>query len=210
MDPQKKVLMVRQRKRRELLFKSWSYAFHYTRSFGNRASAWETIDKLKKSKWQGNICILDKRGTQRGNKKAVLPIYNIPKEKLNEVIQESIYQGAPLEAMTFNEAMPDQHLLIQGEVTRAIDGTLHLTYTLIQKPMRAGLLEKTEFAKGLKAKIILEHFLWQSSLQEIMHCLDYFSTGTQNPTPTIEFSTYSIPVGDTAGHNTVIWEVRNY
>ena len=202
--------MIRKTKKKEMLFKSWSYAFHYTGSFGNRASIWETLNKLKQSEWQGNICILDKRGTQRGNKRPILPIYNIPKEKLNEVIQDSISQGIPLEVMTFNESMPDQHLLIQGELTRALDGTLHLTYTLIQKPMRLGLLEKTEFAQGLKAKIILEHFLWQSSIQEIMQCLEYFSTGTQTPSPTIEFSTYSVPVGNTPGRNTVIWEVRSH
>lgn len=135
------------------------YAFYRQGCFGNRANAWDTLQELQASKWPKDICIRDKRGTNRADNKTLLPLYNIPINKLDETIQNLISQGVPIKAMTFNEAMPDQHLLIQGELTRAIDGTLHLTYTNALKPMRAGLLIETKFATGLKAKIILEHFL---------------------------------------------------
>ena len=210
MEDKKIIAIIRASEKRELLHKSWNYAFFRQGCFGNRANAWDDIEELKKSGWIKDVCIRDKRGTDRADDKALLPLHNIPIEKFQATIQNLISQGVPTKAMTFNEAMPDQHLFIQGELTRALDGTLHLTYTLIQKPMRLGLLEKTELATGLRAKIILEHFLWTSSLQEIMHCLDYFATGNQTPSPTVEFSAYSIAVGDTPGRNTVIWEVRNY
>jgi hypothetical protein len=210
MEDKKIIAIIRASKKRDLPHKSWNYALFRQGCFGNRAHAWDNIKELQESGWSKDVCIRDRRGTNRADDKAPLPLHNIPKEDLQQTIQALTSKGIPIKAMTFNQSMPDHHLTIQGEVTRALDGTLHLTYTNAQKPMRAGLLKKTELAKGLKAKIILQHFLWPSSLKEIEDCLEYFSTGTQTPSPTVEFSTYSIPVGDTPGHNTVIWEVRNY
>jgi len=201
---------VRERHNRDIPTKAENYALYRQGAFGNRALAWDNLDELHESGWQGGVCIRDRRGTQRGNKWALLPRFNIPYEKIDEEVKKLISQGIPSSAMTYNQLMPDQHLTIQGEVTRILDGTLHLTYSDVQKPMRLALLEKTMLSKGLEARLLLRKFLWPASLGELDECLDYFSIGSQIPTPTVEFSSYAVSVGDILGRNTVIWEVRNY
>jgi len=70
--------------------------------------------------------------------------------------------------------------------------------------MNQGLAEQTLHAFGLNAKMILEKNLYTSSLADIYALLEIY------PDSVIEFSSYSIPVGNIKGRNAVIWEVRNY
>ena len=70
--------------------------------------------------------------------------------------------------------------------------------------MNVALREKEERISGLNAKIILQRNLSPSSLSDMESLLQTF------PNDVIEFSSYSIPVGNIQGRNTVIWEVRNY
>lgn len=99
--------------------------------------------------------------------------------------------------------MPDDSLLIQGEVIDYIGG-FQLTYTLIKKPMNLGLREETRLAKGLTAKIILRSRMDPSGFGDLLALLEIY------PESAIEFSTYEKFVGDIPGRNTVFWEVRNY
>lgn len=99
--------------------------------------------------------------------------------------------------------MPDERLTIQGEIINHYNG-LNLLYSKIKKPMNLALAECQEYAKGLKAQLILKYFLSPSSYSDLEVLLEKYSESA------IEFSTYSIPVGNIPGRNTVIWEVRNY
>ena len=201
---------VRQRPQRDISDKSWNYAFYRQGGFGNKPRIWDNPEQIYQSGWEGGVCIRDTRGTQRGERGALLPKFNIPLEELPEILKKLQSKGIPLDAMTFNQSMPNNHLSIQGEVTRGTNGILYLTYSHLRKPMRTALSEKTLLAEGLRANLLLKEFLWPPSLEEIKQCLDYFSTGSQTPSPTVEFSSFRVPVGDTPGRNTVIWEVRNY
>ena len=106
--------------------------------------------------------------------------------------------------MKFNQSMPDEHLLIQGEIMDGVGGGLELTYSTIKKPMNLALVEEELFIKGLTTKILLQQNLSPSSYSDMVALLDIF------PDSIIEFSSYDIPVGNLKGRNTIIWGVRNY
>ncbi len=105
--------------------------------------------------------------------------------------------------LRFNESMPDELLIVQGEVMHYLWG-LELTYTNVRKPMNKALEEETRYASGLVAKIILENAMDSSSFEDLMALFEIY------PDSAVEFSTYEINVGDISNRNTVFWEVRNY
>lgn len=105
--------------------------------------------------------------------------------------------------LTFNECMPDEQLLIQGEVMRSPRG-LELFYTCAKKPMKQGFAEDAASADGLVAKMILDTFLWPSSRDDLDALLDLYDGHV------VEFSTYRVAVGDQRHRNTIFWETRAY
>lgn len=173
------------------------YELHKKGAFGNRALTWETLQELKTSDYAGQVCIRG-LGIPRNAVK-----YNIPQNQLTEEINNYIKQGIPLEKLKFNEAMPDENLLLQGEI-KLSKNHMDLTYTTVKKPMNLGFKEEQLHANGLTAINILKTNLCPSSYADLQVLLNKYTDSV------IEFSTYSFPVGNIKGRNTVIWEVRNY
>lgn len=173
------------------------YKLHQRGAFGNRALAWNTKEDLIKSKWTGQICIRG-IGIPRN-----LTKYNIPQEELENAIETFIEKGVSIEKLRFNQSMPDEALTIQGELKTTINH-IDLTYSTIKEPMNAALKKEEIHISGLNAIMLLKQNLSPSSYADLQILLEKY------PTSVIEFSSYSCPVGDTKGRNTVIWEVRNY
>jgi hypothetical protein len=165
---------------------------------GNKAIAWNSLDEIIASKWKDSICI-------RPRKKSTIKVtkYDVPLKDAKKEIEEMVKLGIKQEDIAFNQSMPNKHLLIQGEVMITEKG-LTLFYTLAKKPMNLGFQEHSAHAFGLQAKMILEKYFYPSTLSDIQALFDNF------PDSIIEFSCYSVPVGNIPGRNTVIWEVRNY
>lgn len=185
---------------RVLACKSQCYALYSLGMFGNRALAWDSLQELLNSGYRDLICMRGRAGVPRRRVD-----YNIPFDKIEERMREWEAEGISRESITFNQSMPDEHIVLQGEVGKFPLGLgLSLHYTRVQKPMNLALAEKAEDADGTRARAILEHFLWPSSLEHLYDLLDLY------PNTAIEFSAYNIPVGDIPNRNTVIWEVRNY
>jgi hypothetical protein len=185
--------------------KQENYALYFAGALGNRALAWSSLDELMKSEWRGRVCIRGKSGINRGKVK-----YNVPFFRLNDEISNFQNQGISLGELTFNQLMPDESLIIQGEVTRGLRG-LELTYSHVKKPMNIALRENELFAFGLKADLILKEMLWPESYAEVIDLLDFFpGKNIWDYSHTVEFSSYDRSVGDLPHRNTVIWECRNY
>ncbi len=165
--------------------------------FGNKALTWNSYKELLESDWRGDVCIRGK-GIPRTDVK-----YNIPFEKVKEEIKLLKSKGIPEGILRFNQSMPDSALVIQGEVIDYIRG-FELTYTNAKKPMNEGFKEDTKFAFGLMAKMILRLSMDPSSFSDLTALLEVY------PESAVEFSTYSVCVGDIPRRNTVFWEVRNY
>ena len=208
-ENERHVQAVISRNPRTIATKSEFYALYELGYFGNRALAWKSYEEVLASGWKGKICVRSKKGIDRKK-----PIYNFP---IEHVLKEMKRRGFVPEESTFNQSMPDEHLLIQGEIRRIGDkpfnGNLQtalkcrglgLRYTTVKKPMNEALREEDLWAQGLEASLILQRNLCSSSHSDIMDLLDIF------PNDVIEFSTYDIAVGNIPGRNTVIWEVRNF
>jgi hypothetical protein len=191
---------------KEILNKKQFYEMYDKNLFGNKALAWNSYKEILDSSWRGNICIRSKIGFARKKVR-----YNVPREKIAEIIKEFEEEGIKKESITFNQSMPDDFILIQGEVSSSDfnineenSSPLRMRYSLIRKPMLLALAEKDEEVYGLKVLEILRHFLWENSYNNIMELLEEY------PEHVIEFSAYNKEVGDIKGRNAVIWEVRKY
>jgi len=172
---------------------------------GNRALAWSSYDELLKSGYKGDVCIRGKKNMTRSD----VP-YNVPFERVLDVIDKLSKQGFSVGDLTFNQAMNDkQHLVLQGEVLRGAGG-LHLHGTYVQEKMNLALRESCFDVSGLIALQILRQSLWESSMNDLEVLLDYYSGVDGRFSSVVEFSAYDVAVGDVPGRNMVVWEVRDY
>lgn len=210
---------------RQIKIKEECYAFYEEGFFGNKPLTWNSYEKILESGWKGNVCMRSKRGHGVDRRQTT---YNIPIEKVPDEIKKWEAKGFPRESITFNQSMPDDHLLIQGEYTDwtwsgfidiPLDSKVNikpqdkhlwylrqpaLLYTTIKKPMNLALAEQTLRAWGLNATFLLKMNMSESSYADLQELINMF------PKSTIEFSAYDISVGNIPGRNTIIWEVRDY
>ena len=174
------------------------YALYYAGKFGNKLRTWPTLNEFIQSAYEGSVSIRYS-GAQGGKWHA----YNVPYPAVFGIVDGWVREGADIQKITFNEVPPDDQLLIQGDVQESARG-LELRYsTSPGKSHRQGLADPSH-ACGLRAKIILEHFLHPNSLDDL-HIL--FET---YPEHVVEFSSYEVKVGDRPRRNSIFWEVRAY
>jgi hypothetical protein len=166
--------------------------------FGNRPRTWSNYAALQSDPYSGSVVIRYK------DPNSPFLTYNVQQSELPSRLTRYVeVYGAEFIKFRFNEAMPDDHLLIQGEL---IDqpGGIHLHYSTAPHPMCEALRRYGKHASGLRAKHLLKANLDPDSYEWLYHLLDTY------PEHTIEFSTYDRHVGLLEGHNTVWWEVRLY
>jgi hypothetical protein len=181
-----------------LTAKAHTYALYHAGILGNKALTWSSYEEILRSGWKGKVCMRSRKGIDRKKVK-----YNLTLEKTKEEILKWEAEGISRESITFNQAMPDENLVIQGEVMHGLYD-LDLTYSTIKKPMNLALIEKPKIATGIEARVLLRDLLWAPSYSDIETLLCIF------PDHVVEFSAYDTPVGNLPGRNAVIWEVRNY
>jgi hypothetical protein len=198
MDLKETITKVRSKNPPSIDNKTEFYKLYRAGIFGNKARSWDNYEDLMKSGYKGKISIRSKVGIDRKKVK-----YNLPLKKVKQVIEKWKEKGIKEDSITFNEAMPDKHLIIQGEV-RELEGTFYLRYSTKKIPMLKAFLTEDLSATNLKAKMILKGAMDESSYADLEALLEIY------PENTIEFSTYSFFVGNIPGRNTVFWEVRNY
>jgi len=165
---------------------------------GNRALTWNSQEELMQSSWRGDVCI---RGTGIPR---IHVKYNIPFEEVDKTIKDLTNLGYPKSILRFNQSMPDENLIIQGEVMDYFLNGLELTYSNVKKPMNRALKQEMKYANGLTAKLMLQSAMDPSSYSDLQALFETYDGAV------VEFSTYSVNVGDIPNRNTVFWEVRNY
>lgn len=174
------------------------YVLFESGSLGNKPKTWSSYKEILAAGWKGKVTMRSKAGMARKNVRYNVALKDIPHE-----IEEWKKQGMKEEHISFNESMPDEHLIIQGEIMRNEKG-IYLLYSTLKTQMNTALKEKPEHAIGLKANLLLKENLWPSSLADVEALLELY------PNSVIEFSAYEIAVGNLPGRNTVIWEVRDF
>lgn len=100
-------------------------------------------------------------------------------------------------------AVPDDRLLIQGEVVRGIRG-LEFRYSTAKNIGLRHAMADARTATGLAAKMLLERHLTPSSLEDLYAVMDRW------PDHVVELSAWGVEVGDIPGRNAIVWEVRYY
>jgi hypothetical protein len=159
---------------------------------GNRPRTWGTPEALLASGYTGTVSVRTV-GPAGGKTR-----YNLTVSEAVEAARD--WPGKP----TFNESAPDHVLLIQGEVTRSVGG-LYLRYsTTPGMKMNEAMRLDAHDASGLTAKLLLDHFLWPASRDDLDALLDAY------PDHVVEFSAHGCACGDQPHRNMLVWEVRAY
>ncbi|MFA5993031.1 MAG: hypothetical protein WC796_04970 [Candidatus Pacearchaeota archaeon] len=185
-------------KRNRVASKRENYVLFLSGFYGNKPLTWDSYDEVMESGWSGNVNIRSKKGIERG-----LVEYDTPISELKSRAEKWRLKNKHLESeITFNQKMPDDHLIIQGEVMNWIR-RLYLHYSTLKKPMNIGLREESFYAECVEALKLLKGTMDPPSFENLEWLLEHF------PDSVIEFSTYDIPLGN-LNRNTVFWEVRDY
>jgi hypothetical protein len=122
---------------------------------------------------------------------------------------KQIFRRVPQENYTFLENPPDGFRSIQGEFTR-LNGNWYLKYNRSQGTLGESLPVDHTITTGAYAMRLLRDNLDGASFEDMMLITDMFGDRYNVETPVIEFSAYTIPIGQLRGRNTIIWEVRSY
>lgn len=164
---------------------------------GNRPRIWKNLDELMAdTSYDGKVSIRYKDPAFQYKK------YYVPKAQVPEVIA-AIPAVVNHKLFTFNESMPDDKLVLQGEVGYTPFGFELFYNTEKNIAMRDAML-RGKRATMLEARIRLQTAMDPSSYDDLWALLDTYEDAA------VEFSTYSIDVGVYPHRNTVFWEVRNY
>jgi hypothetical protein len=164
------------------------YALWRQGLLGNQPRVWADVKALVRSKYIG--CVTMRSTGAAGSRTR----YNVP-------VQQAINEAWP--GATFNESMPDDVLIMQGEAAQR-PGGLVLTYSMTPGlPMRKAM-ERPLTATGLSALSLLRHSADPHTMLDIEAIFDLY------PDAVIEFGAYGRKLGTLPHRNTIIWEVRDY
>jgi hypothetical protein len=161
--------------------------------FGNKTRSWSTFDELWQSGYRGLVHI-------RNRIAGAATWYNVPFERVLWTLHNVCKLSQPIESLYYAEMAPTAETIVQGEVMRGLNG-LELTCSFVVAPMREALLRETKIAQGLRATMVLSHFLDPGDCDWIQELL------AEYPGHVIEWSHYRIPCG-TLNRRCIIWEVR--
>lgn len=172
--------------------KAQFYRLWHAGLLGNRPRTWRTPNALRESGFSGLVTMRAATGSGGGACGYRLTVA--------DALERAKALGA---AATFNEACPDDRLLVQGEVAR-MPGGLELSYSTTPGLAMREAMRGARHAGPTEALTLLRDALSPSSWDDLDALWDLY------PDAVIEFSAYDRLVGDQPHRNTLIWEVRNY
>jgi hypothetical protein len=160
-------------------------------ALGNKPRTWKDVATLEASGYTGLVTAREAAGRGGGRCR-----YRVP---AREAAGVTVGWAAP----TFNEAAPDDRLLLQGEAAHIVGGLYLRFSTTPGLAMREAMRDARE-ARCAAATLILDAYLAPSSRDDLDALWDLY------PGAVIEFGAYRGPVGCLPHRNTLIWEVRHY
>jgi Mg2+ and Co2+ transporter CorA len=171
---------------------------------GNFYPQWSYEDLLK-SGYKGMVSVRDLTSGRSDNSRA---IYRILISEVPDHLRE------PDIGVVFIPSHSNKHITFQGEYSEncefsARGSAAELRYTFVKKPMLVAFEEESLRATGLKARLLLRHYMDSNSLEMLYELIDRHTDFSNTLVPTVEFQCYDIAVG-IFGWNTIFWEVRNY
>lgn len=130
--------------------------------------------------------------------------YDLTPENVWPTYCDWVAEGADPKMFNLTPMMPDDKIVVQGEIARSEKYGWIFRVSHMNRPMNVAFGTDQQHHKGPAYWLYLKQIMDPSSYDDLQELFDTF------PDSIVEFSTYSINVGDCPGRNTLIWEVRNY
>lgn len=165
--------------------------------WGNRLAIWPLADFVD----DGNLLaryVLRYLGAAGG----AWCFYHLMAEQIPEAVMRIVSEGGDPSLITVNRQAPPHLSTLNAEYLN--EGRGWLFYSIAPLPMREALRLHPRHADGLRARLILKHFLSPASYADLEPILECY------PDHVIEVSAFSCCLGDLPGRNAVVWEVRQY
>jgi hypothetical protein len=159
-------------------------------AFGARPAWWPSASAVEASGYTGLVVLRTLVGSNGPC------VYDITLAQARAIIAASTI---PERLYYFNTTTDDTKVLIQGEWLND-----HFLYSIVKAKMRLALARDPRTADGLKARLLLQHFMTPSSWSDFEACIDLY------PDHVIEVSVYDCDYGDIPGRNAIVWECRKY
>lgn len=179
-------------------YKEQMYRLLQAGRFGNYPRSWDGYHPLLMSDYRGKVGIRSKQWSNPVRE------YQIPFDDI-PIVLARIGQSTINGGLVFSEALPDHLTTIQGEYGYNECSGLRLTYTHVGQPMKQAFdSECCTQVNGTAARLLLKQYMPACDYEWLHELLEDFSGAT------VEFSTFSVPVGTQRGSYTIFWEVRHY
>ena len=175
--------------------------------FGNRLKDWPTPWACLDDPNRPSIVGIRYRGLVKNA--PCIPHISI--DQLENVVARLSLDGWEPSRMLTCESFPNHARTIQGEVCRS-ENFYDLRYSDVQLMMRDAFRIETKYARGLEAKILLEHYMDPASYDDLMDIFEMYDSATVDPydnSVAVEFTCLNTDIGVCPGRNTLIWEVRH-
>jgi hypothetical protein len=172
-----------------------AYQLYYNGAFGNKLRTWDSYDEIVRSGYKGLVTIRYKQSWSR------FLTYNVKVGEIPALLKRYQGEGADLKLMTFNEAAPDERIIVQGEYMN-LDGEEWFFYSTEKTRMRQAL-QHAKHMSGPGVRLVLKSAMAPSSYADFLALIE------KCPDHVVEFSVYEINLGILPGRNTIFWEVRD-
>jgi hypothetical protein len=183
----------------ELDFKLQSQEILRKGKLGNCVRNWSSLSELKKDNYVGKVTV---RSKDR-NARYTLVKYAVDYADITNVVEEFRARGLREEDIYFNEAVPDDLLIVQGEVGY-VQGQFVLRYSTEKNTKMRDAMDSAEHIVGLAGRLLLKQVMTLDSYADLLDLFD------EHPDHIVEFGVYACHLGWAKGRNTIIWDVRNY
>jgi hypothetical protein len=183
----------------KLEFKSWSQEELRRGHFGNCMSVWASLKEIDIAGYTGNVTVR----SSGENKAKTFVEYDVSLVRAKEVVDEFQAQGIRARDIFFNEIVPDDKLVLQGEVGY-VNGNFVLRYSIEKNTKMRDAMDDAEHIFGLTARLLLKQVMTGNSYDDLLDLFEMY------PNHIVEFGVYDCHLGWAKGRNSVIWDVRDY
>jgi len=174
------------------------YRLYEAGALGNKPRTWNRVEEVLGSGYGGTVTVRCRVPSYQGMKR-----HRVPVGELAGVVEALKREsGLGSGGFAFNESLPDERLVMQGEVVRG-SGGLCLSWSVDRGLVMREAMLRARHSDGVSALVLLRWAMDAASLENLEALLDRWDGHV------VEFASYETPVGE-LGWNTVFFEVRRY
>lgn len=189
-----------------VLSKVQAYRLWQAGAFGNRLCSWNTLGDWLMSEFPGKVALRVMLPTGGG------PChYDLAPREVVPLHHKLVRRGIGSEQIVICEAAPASKVVLQGEYLNGIRDVGpglsywgHFYFSRARLQMRDALRTEHNVLDGLVADHLIRASMTPSSYADWQELL------VRYPEHVLEVSIYESCLGDIAGRNALVWEIRRY